>query len=81
MRRDEAWRGSDRVGWVDYTGSGVEIIAHGRENRRACLMFASFETRPRIVRLHGRGTVALPGQDSYEEVVSCHPRHPAPGLP
>ncbi|MEJ7742749.1 MAG: pyridoxamine 5'-phosphate oxidase family protein [Nocardioidaceae bacterium] len=69
--------GSHRVGWVDYTGSGVETIAHLRENGRTCLMFASFESRPRIVRLHGRGTVALPGDDSYEEVVLRHAPHPS----
>ena len=40
--------GPHRVGWVDYTGSGVETIAHLRENGRICLMFASFDRRPRI---------------------------------
>ncbi|MEJ7630769.1 MAG: pyridoxamine 5'-phosphate oxidase family protein [Nocardioidaceae bacterium] len=54
--------GPRQVGWVDHTGSGVETIAHRRENGRICLMFASFDRRPRIVRLHGRGTVALPGE-------------------
>jgi hypothetical protein len=34
--------GSHRVGWVDYTGSGVETIAQLRENGRVCVMFASF---------------------------------------
>jgi hypothetical protein len=53
--------GEHRVGWVDYTGSGVETIAHLRENGRICVMFASFDQRPRIVRLHGRGIMALPG--------------------
>jgi hypothetical protein len=65
-----------RVGWVDYTGSGVETIAHLRENGRICLMFASFDRRPRIVRLHGQGTVSLPGEDTYEEVTARHPAHP-----
>lgn len=69
--------GPHRVGWVDYTGSGVETIAHLRENGRICLMFASFGGRPRVVRLHGRGTVALPGDPSYDEVVARHPAHPS----
>jgi hypothetical protein len=30
--------GPHRVGWVDYTGSGVETIAHLRENGRICSM-------------------------------------------
>lgn len=66
-----------RVGWVDYTGSGVETIAHVRENGRICLMFASFDRRPRIVRLHGHGAVSLPGEPAYDEVVAHHPAHPS----
>lgn len=69
--------GPRRVGWVDYTGSGVETIAHLRENGRICVMFAAFDRRPRIVRLHGRGTVALAGEQAYEEVVARHPAHPS----
>ena len=69
--------GPRRVAWVDYTGSGVETIAHVRENGRICLMFCSFDTRPRIVRLHGRGTVAMPGEPAYDDVVSRHPTHPS----
>lgn len=68
--------GPDRVAWVDYTGSGVETIAHLRENGRVCLMFCSFGPRPRIVRLHGSGTVHLPGDDTFDEVVALHPEHP-----
>jgi len=69
--------GPRRVGWVDYTGSGVETIAHLRENGRICVMFAAFDRRPRIVRLHGSGTVALAGEKDYEEVVARHPAHPS----
>ena len=66
----------DRVGWVDYTGSGVETVAHLRENGRITLMWCSYDRRPRIVRVHGRGTVALPGEAAYDEVVARHPHHP-----
>jgi hypothetical protein len=69
--------GSHRVAWVDYTGSGIETVAHLRENGRICLMFCSFDQRPKIVRLHGTGTVALPGEPVYDEVVSRHPPHPS----
>ena len=70
--------GPHRVGWVDLTGSGVETIAHLRENGRICLMFASFDRRPRIVRLHGQGTVALAGEPAYEEVAETQrPVHPS----
>ena len=66
-----------RVAWVDFTGSGVETIAHVRENGRVCLMFCSFTSRPRIVRLHGDGSVHLPGEPTYDEIVARHPEHPS----
>ncbi len=69
--------GPRQVAWVDYTGSGVETIAHLRENGRICLMFSSFDHRPRIVRLHGTGTVVLPGSPVFDDVVSRHPANPS----
>lgn len=69
--------GANRVGWVDYTGSGIETIAHLRENGRICVMFTSFDGRPRIVRLHGTGTVLLPGEAGFDEVVARHPDNPS----
>jgi hypothetical protein len=69
--------GPHRVGWVDYTGSGVETIAHLRENGRICVMFCSFDSRPRVVRLHGTGRVAMPGEPDFADVVRRHPEHPS----
>jgi len=66
-----------RVGWVDYTGSGIETIAHLKENGRICVMFCSFDHRPRVVRLHGQGRVAMPGSADYDDLVGRHPDHPS----
>ena len=66
-----------RVGWVDYTGSGVETIAHLRENGRITLMWCSFGPSPKVLRVHGRGSVHLPGSDLYDDVVARHPAHPS----
>ena len=41
--------------YVDLMGSGIETIAHLRENGRIVVMFCSFEGPPKIVRLHGVG--------------------------
>lgn len=49
--------GPRQVGYLDYFGSGAETIAHLRDNGRIVLMFCSFESRCRIVRLHGHGRV------------------------
>ncbi len=69
--------GTHRLGWLDLTGSGVETIAHLRENGRICLMWCSFDRRARVVRVHGRGRVVLPGEPEFEEVVALHPPHPS----
>lgn len=61
------------VAWLDLTGSGAETISHLLENGRICLMFCSFDERPRIVRLHGRGRVALPGDELFARVEADHP--------
>lgn len=43
--------------YLDVTGSGVETVAHLRENGRICVMCCAFDGKPRIVRLHGRGVL------------------------
>ena len=57
--------GPREVAWLDLTGSGVETIAHLRENGRIVLMFCAFAGPPRIVRLHGRGDVVEPGDPAF----------------
>jgi Pyridoxamine 5'-phosphate oxidase len=54
------------VMYRDLVGSGVETIAHLRENGRIVLMFCEFETAPLIVRLHGRGEVVEPHHPEFE---------------
>ena len=65
------------VAYLDLTGSGIETVAHLRENGRICLMFCSYGARPRIVRLHGTGSIHVPGSPVYDEVVALHPPHPS----
>jgi len=47
------------VAYLDQTGSGVETIAHLKENGRVVVMFCAFEGPPRIVRLHGTGRAVM----------------------
>jgi hypothetical protein len=56
------------VAYLDQTGSGVETIAHLRENGRIVIMFCAFAGAPRIVRLHGRGRVILTDDPSFAEL-------------
>jgi hypothetical protein len=55
-----------RVAYLDLTGSGVETIAHLRENGRIVVMCCAFSGPPRIVRLHGRGHVHVPGEPTFD---------------
>ena len=54
-----------RVGYLDYTGSGAETIAHLRDNGRIVVMFCAFDGPPRIVRLHGHGRTVRPGDAEF----------------
>ncbi|MEO1243545.1 MAG: pyridoxamine 5'-phosphate oxidase family protein [Pseudomonadota bacterium] len=46
---------SHTVAWVDLGGSGIETLAHLRENSRITLMFCAFEGAANILRIYGRG--------------------------
>jgi hypothetical protein len=61
------------VAYLDLTGSGVETIAHLRENGRITLMFCAFAGPPRIVRLWGRGDVVPVGDPRF---AALRPRFP-----
>ena len=55
-----------RFAYLDITGSGVETVAHLRENGRICVMFCSFDRRPTIVRLHGTGRAMLADDPGFD---------------
>jgi hypothetical protein len=61
------------VAYLDQTGSGVETIAHLRENGRIVLMFCAFAGAPRIVRLHGRGRVIPADDPSFTDLAGRFP--------
>jgi Pyridoxamine 5'-phosphate oxidase len=56
------------VVYLDLTGSGVETIAHVKENERVVLMFCAFEGAPKIVRLHGHGEIIENRHDEFEQL-------------
>jgi hypothetical protein len=64
------------VAYLDLTGSGVETIAHVRENGRITLLFCALEGAPRIVRLHGRGRVVAADEPGYAALSARFPAHP-----
>jgi hypothetical protein len=67
---------SQHVAYLDLTGSGVETIAHLRENGRITLMFCAFDGPARIVRLFGRGAVVACDDAEFEVHAERFPQHP-----
>lgn len=63
------------VAYLDLTGSGVETIAHLRDDGRITVMFCAFDGPPRIVRLHGRGRVVLPADREWAELAARFPSY------
>lgn len=67
--------GSKTVAYLDIFGSGVETIAHLRENRRIVLMFCAFQGPPKILRLHGRGHVIEPHEPKFAALQAHFPAY------
>ncbi|MEM9478291.1 MAG: pyridoxamine 5'-phosphate oxidase family protein [Verrucomicrobiota bacterium] len=57
------------VAYLDLTGSGVETIAHLKENGRIVVMLCAFEGPPKIVRFHGKGEVLEVGTDEFQRLL------------
>src|ERR1700733_15887627 len=69
--------GPNAVAYLDLTGSGIETVAHLRENGRITIMFCAFEGRPLIVRLQGGRRVVEPGDGEGDGLIAHFPAHPA----
>jgi Pyridoxamine 5'-phosphate oxidase len=65
--------GPTTVAYLDLTGSGAETIAHLRQNGKITIMFCSFDSAPKILRLYGTGRVVLPGDAEFSELATHFP--------
>jgi hypothetical protein len=64
------------VAYQDLTGSGIETIAHLKENGRIVIMFCAFKGAPKIVRLHGQGEVLTAGHQDFAALAAKFPENP-----
>jgi hypothetical protein len=64
------------VAYLDLTGSGIETVAHSRENGRIVFMFCAFDGPPRLVRLYGTGTVTPIGTTEFDGRAARFPSYP-----
>jgi len=68
--------GPQRVAYLDLTGSGIETIAHLRDNGRITLMACAFNGAPRISRIYGTGTVHERDSPGFRELAAHFPDLP-----
>jgi Pyridoxamine 5'-phosphate oxidase len=64
------------VAYLDLTGSGIETVAHLRENGRITIMFCAFDGKPNIVRLYGRGEVIPTGEPEADALLPRFGEYP-----
>ena len=67
--------GPTRIAYLDVTGSGVETIAHLKENGRIILMFCAFQGPPKILRVHGHGRALEPHMPEFAELAPHFPAY------
>ena len=67
---------SNKVIWLNFTGSGNETAAHLYQNGRITLMFCSYEGAPNILRLYGKGVVVHPRDAAWGDYIDLFPENP-----
>ncbi len=60
--------GPRQLVYADMGGSGIETVAHLRENGRIVIMLCAFEGPPKIFRFYGRGRVVEKGDDQFDSL-------------
>ena len=69
--------GPKRLAYLDVGGSGIETVAHVRENQRIVIMMCAFEGPPKIFRFYGRGSVVEPQDSGFDELLAKFPEQPS----
>ena len=69
--------GARELAYVDTGGSGIETVAHLRDNGRITLMMCAFDGPPKIYRFYGRGTAVEPQDDGFDALLARFPAMPA----
>jgi len=69
--------GPHEVAYIERNGSGIETVAHLRDNGRITLMFCAFKGKPNIVRFAGQGEVVWPDDPRFGQLSEHFPETPA----
>jgi len=60
---------NQQIAWLDMGGSGVETLAHVKENRRMTLMFCAMQGPAKILRLYGKAEVLQFDDPGFQELL------------
>ncbi len=69
--------GPRELAYADTGGSGIETVAHLKENGRIVLMMCAFDGPPKIFRFYGTGTPVEPHEPEFDELLGAFPTMPA----
>lgn len=65
-----------QVAYLDLGGSGIETVAHVRENGRITFMFCAFDGKPNILRLYGKASAICFDDPGFDEQLALFPDFP-----
>lgn len=68
--------GPNEVAYLDLGGSGIETLAHVRENGRITFMFCAYEGAANILRLYGQGEAVTFDEPGFEDKLALFPEFP-----
>jgi hypothetical protein len=69
--------GSKQLVYADTGGSGIETVAHLKENGRIVIMLCAFDGPPKIFRFYGTGRAVEPHDDEYRTLLPSFPSLPS----
>lgn len=62
--------GPRQLAYADIGGSGIETVAHLKENGRIVLMLCAFDGPPKIFRFYGRGRPVEPHEAEFDALTA-----------
>jgi hypothetical protein len=69
--------GRHQIAYADAGGSGIETVAHLKENGRIVVMLCAFDGPPKIFRFYGTGRAVEPHDAEFASLVPLFPGMPA----
>ncbi|MDH3336989.1 MAG: pyridoxamine 5'-phosphate oxidase family protein [Gammaproteobacteria bacterium] len=69
--------GPRQIAYVEFGGSGIETVAHLKENGRIVIMLCAFDGPPKIFRFYGHGRSVEPHHADLETLLRIFPNMPA----